>query len=103
VDYKVIWTDEALSDVEEIAEFIEKDSHFYASVVVTNIINTTRNLATYPLAGSIVPEENNKYLREHFIYNYRVIYEIREFLIYILAVVHGRRLLIPVIKDRIKE
>jgi len=103
MDYKVIWTDEALSDVEEIAKFIEKDSHFYASVVVTNIINTTRNLVSYPFAGSIVPEENNKCLREHFIYSYRVIYEIRKSAIYILAVVHGRRLLYPAFKDRINE
>ncbi|MDA3885675.1 MAG: type II toxin-antitoxin system RelE/ParE family toxin [Candidatus Delongbacteria bacterium] len=103
MDYKVIWTDEALSDVEEIAEFIEKDSHFYASVVVTNIINATRNLESYHNSGSIVPEEGNKFLRENIIYNYRLIYEIIETSIYVLAVVHGRRLLNPVIKDRIKN
>ena len=103
MDYKVIWTDEALSDIEEIAEFIEKDSHFYASVVVTNILSTTRKLVSFPYSGSIVPEESNKFLREHFIYSYRVIYEIRDFSIYVLAVVHGRRLLNPVIKDRIEE
>ena len=29
--YKVIWTKEALADIEAIAEYIEKDSFFYAS------------------------------------------------------------------------
>ena len=42
MDYEVIWTDEALCDVEEIAKYIEKDSFFYASSVVTKIIDTTR-------------------------------------------------------------
>ena len=42
MDYEVIWTDESLCDVESIAKYIEKDSFFYASSVVTKIIDTTK-------------------------------------------------------------
>jgi toxin ParE1/3/4 len=101
MDYKIVWTDEALTDVEDIAEYISRDSFYYAGAVVTNIINTTKNLESYPFAGSVVPEENNKFLREHLVYSYRIIYEIKETTVYVLAVVHGSRLLSPVLKERI--
>jgi len=101
MDYKVIWTDEALEDIEKIAEYIEKDSHYYASSVVTKILNTTRNLSTFPYSGRILPEEENDNVREHFVYSYRVIYEIINSLIYVLAVVHGKSLLYPKYRKRI--
>ena len=41
MDYQVIWSLEALTDLEEIAEYIERDSHFYACSVVTKILSTT--------------------------------------------------------------
>ena len=44
MDYKVIWSDEALRDIEAIAAYIERDSHFYASSVVTRILETTKLL-----------------------------------------------------------
>ena len=72
MDYEVIWTDEALCDVEEIAKYIEKDSFFYASSVVTKIIDTTRLFESFPFAGRIIPEENDESVREHFVYSYRV-------------------------------
>ena len=63
MDYEVIWADEALCDVEEIAQYIEKDSFFYASSIVTKIIGTTRHLELFPFAGRIVPEENKASVR----------------------------------------
>lgn len=50
-------------------------------------------IATHPLAGRSVPELNDKAIRERFLYNYRVIYEVRAECVDILAVLHGRRLL----------
>lgn len=101
--YKVIWTDEALEDVERIAEYIEKDSHCYTSSVVTNIIDIARNLAVFPFSGRVLPEEDDENVREHFAYSYRVIYEIIDSYVYVLAVVHGSRLLYPRFKKRIKR
>lgn len=93
MDYEVVWTDGAIIDVEEIAQYIQKDSPFYADSVVTKIVDTTRLLESFPLSGRAVPEENDKNVREHFIYNYRLIYEIRDSRIFVLTVVHGKRIL----------
>ena len=46
---QVIWSLEALDDVEEIAKFIERDSHFYAASVVTKILHTTKLLMAFLL------------------------------------------------------
>ena len=51
MDYKVIWTAEALTDLESIAQYIEKDSFFYASSVVSKIIDMSKLIATFPLSG----------------------------------------------------
>lgn len=103
MDYKVIWSLEALNDIEEIAKYIERDSHFYACSVVTKILSTTDLLSTLPLSGRIVPEEGNGNVREHFVFSYRIIYEICDDTIYVLAVVHGKRMLYPGFKKRIKD
>ena len=100
MDYRVIWSLEAVEDVEEIAKYIERDSHIYAASVVTKILRTTSLLKTFPLSGRIVPEEGDDNIREHFVFSYRIIYEIRGEVIYILAVVHGKRLLSPQLENR---
>lgn len=46
-----------------------------------------------PRLGRIVPELSDPNVRERFVYSYRVIYELRESAIEILAVIHGKRLL----------
>ena len=98
--YKVIWTKEALADIEAIAEYIEKDSFFYASSVVSKILDVAKFISTFPFSGRVVLEKNNEVVLEHFVYSYRVIYEIRKDAVYILAVVHGKRILPQEIKER---
>jgi toxin ParE1/3/4 len=89
--YKVIWTEEALSDIEKIAEYIEKDSPFHASLVVTKIFALSDLIVTFPFSGRVVPEEYNNHIREHFVYSYRVIYEVYDEQIAVIAVVHGKQ------------
>ena len=102
MDYQVVWSLEALNDIEEIAIYIERDSHFYAASVVTRILQKTSILKTFPFSGRVVPEEMDDNVREHFVFSYRVIYEIRDNFVYVLAVVHGKRMLYPEFEDRIK-
>lgn len=61
-----------------------------------------RAIAEQPQAGRIVPELGNVQIRERFLYSYRVLYEIDEQRIDILAVIHGKRLL-ESIEDRFTE
>lgn len=53
---KVRWSLEAAQDLESIAEYIARDSENYARLVVTKVLDSTRNFQTFPNAGRGVPE-----------------------------------------------
>jgi toxin ParE1/3/4 len=101
VDYKVVWSPAALEDVESLAEYIARDSEFYARAVVDKILNAARKLKDFPSAGRIVPELEDETIRERFVYSYRLIYRLESNRITILAIIHGKRLSESLI-DRIK-
>jgi addiction module RelE/StbE family toxin len=90
---KLIWSEEALEDIESIATYIEKDSPVYAKSVVSKFFEKVELLPDFQKMGRIVPEINQENIRELFIYSYRLIYKIETENIVIIAVVHGRRLL----------
>lgn len=62
--YAVEWSPRAIEDVEAIAYYIAADSAIYAAAVVKNILETTRKLARFPLAGRMVPEFADENIRE---------------------------------------
>ncbi len=81
----VIWSQPARADLRSIHDFIAHDSRFYAKKVVQDI------LEQLPRAGKKVPELNEDQVRELPLYSYRIIYEIKDQGIFVLAVVHKRR------------
>jgi addiction module RelE/StbE family toxin len=87
------WSEEALEDVESIANYIEKDSPTYAKSVVSKFFEKAELLQDFSELGRKVPEINNPQIREIFVYSYRLIYKIERTKILFIAVVHGRRLL----------
>jgi toxin ParE1/3/4 len=89
----VRWSPQAISDVQAIAEYIERDSPFYAKAVVTKIMDSTRQLAEFPFSGRVVPELMDDKLREHIVFQYRVIYRVHDEQVTITAVIHGKRML----------
>jgi toxin ParE1/3/4 len=91
--YSVVWSPNALDDVDEIAAYIARDSPTYAAAVVEKILDITRNLQNFPLLGRIVPESNEESIRERFVYSYRLIYQVQQETVTIIAVVHEKRLL----------
>jgi toxin ParE1/3/4 len=91
--YRVAWSPRAVEDLEAIAEFISADSTAYAAAVTKTILNTARNLSSFPLSGRVVPELGDETIREWFAYSYRIIYRIENNVVTIAAVVHGKRLL----------
>ena len=101
MDCKVEWSPEALKDIEFIARYISRDSVFYASAVVEKLLRIGRELAQFPLSGRIVPEINDKSIRERIVYGYRLIYRLQDETITVAAVIHGKRLLDP-IRERIQ-
>lgn len=92
MDYKIIWSPEAIEDLQSIAEYIQRDSEFYGRAVVAKILEVSRSIKDFPLIGKIVPELENENIRERFVYSYRLVYQIKKQQILIVAVIHGRRL-----------
>ena len=56
MDYQVVWSPEALVDVEAIASYIARDSAAYAQAVVERILETARQVCEFPFLGRMVPE-----------------------------------------------
>ena len=92
-DQVVVWSLEALEDVNDIAAYIARDSAFYAAAVVEKVLATATGLNQFPESGRVVPELNQSNIRERFVYSYRLIYRVEPERILVTAVVHGRRLL----------
>lgn len=99
-DQVVVWSPEALEDVDDIAAYITRDSAFYAAAVVEKLLVTAAKLNQFSQSGRIVPELNQPDIRERFVYSYRLIYRIEPAKVLVTAVVHGRRLLDDTIASR---
>lgn len=87
----VRWSVPAKNDLKKIFDYLAKDSKYYAKKVTNEIVDKTILLNKFPQMGRIVPEINELNIREFFIYSYRLIYEIENNNIEILAIVHGKR------------
>lgn len=87
----VIWSDPARADLRSIHYFIAHNSTHYAKKVSHDIVARTDGLKGLPRIGKTVPELGNENIRELSLYSYRIIYEIREPDIVVLAVIHKRR------------
>lgn len=102
MDLEVKWSPEATEDLESIAEYIARDSEYYARAIVTEILSVSRSINEFPLIGRIVPEIGDENIRERFIYSYRLVYRVEPERILIVAVIHGKRLL-ENIAERIED
>jgi toxin ParE1/3/4 len=92
---RLVWSTEAIEDIESIASYIERDSLWYAKAVASKIVETAETIPDYPELGHVVPEIGESTIRERFVYSYRVIYRIEPERILVAAVIHGSRLLQP--------
>lgn len=53
---QVIWTEQATEDIRRIAEYIEVESPYYASLIVRRLYNKVEHLRQFPEIGRLVPE-----------------------------------------------
>jgi toxin ParE1/3/4 len=84
----------AIDDLNQIAEYIAKDSPRYADITIDKIFARTNILITFPMCGRMVPELGVRNIREIIEGNYRIIYQIMsDTRIEILTVHHGARIL----------
>jgi addiction module RelE/StbE family toxin len=90
---KVILTEQALEDLEEIENYVSKSSVKMGRLLVSKFFDKFELIASFPEMGRIVPEFKNSYLREIFQSKYRIIYLVTDQNIEILRIIHGSKLI----------
>ncbi len=88
---KVMWTESAWRDLEEVTDYIARDSSHYAAAFVREARDAARTLAYLSERGRTVPEFNDPSIRELFVRSYRLIYQVAEKAVYIIGFIHGAR------------
>lgn len=88
---RVEWSDLASGDLDDLVRYISRDSAFYARRFGQKVVLATRRLREFPESGRMVPEAENKTLREIIVQGYRVMYRMETDRVLVLAVMHGSR------------
>ena len=90
---QVIWTEPALQDLNEIAEFIALDKTSAANILVQKVFSVTERLEKYPKSGRKLPElESSRYL-ELVVNPCRIFYRVEKDKVFILYVMRSERML----------
>jgi toxin ParE1/3/4 len=74
----VIWSPQAIRDVESIRAFIAQDSPSYAELEARRIVAAVERLRTFPASGRTVPERPHAAIREIILPPYRIVYRLRD-------------------------
>lgn len=90
---ELIWSPQALRDIESIRAYIAEDSPRVAELVVGRIIKAVERLKAFPESGRMVPERNNPEIREVIEAPYRLVYRVRTGAVEIITVFRASRLL----------
>jgi len=73
---KVIWSDDAIADLAALVRYIAEDNRDAAEKTGRAILEQTRLLEEFPLAGKVLPEEGRAAVREIQLPPWRLIYEV---------------------------
>ena len=88
----VVWSPEALRDLEAIRGYIARDSAAYADLVVRRIVAAVERLRMFPESGRVVPERSDPSIREVIVRPYRVVYRLHDSTVQIVTVFRASRL-----------
>jgi toxin ParE1/3/4 len=93
MDFKVIWSDEAISDLHEICSYIANHDPKAGERMGRGILDHVRILASFPFIGPTYPRGARGPLREIVFRSYRIFYDVSEETrrVEILHVWHGAR------------
>ena len=88
---RVEWSDCARDDLDDLVRYIGRDSELYARRFAERVVLATRRLQSFPESGRMIPEAEDKALREIIVQGYRVMYRLETNRALVLAVMHGSR------------
>ena len=87
----LVWSPQALTDVEEIRTYIALDSRSYADLTAQRIMAAVERLKTFPDSGRMVPERQSPEVREVVSGSFRIVYRRKEHVVEIVTVFRGSR------------
>ena len=90
---QIIWTSNAIKDLDSIAEYIEIDSEIAAKKFIKEIISKVDSLTSYPFKGRPIPESIPGGYRQILHKSYRIIYRIEDLKVFISSIYHQKKLL----------
>jgi toxin ParE1/3/4 len=93
MDFRVIWSDEAIADLRGICSYIAQDNPQAALRTGNGILDHVRILAQFPFIGPTYPKGARGPLREIVFRPYRIFYDVSEESgrVHILHVWHAAR------------
>ena len=97
---RIIWAPGTQAALDAALDCIAQDSLSGAQKVLDGALALAESLETLSERGRVVPELQNPAIREVFVHSYRLIYEIRESEIQVVAFLHGARDFVRWIQDQ---
>jgi toxin ParE1/3/4 len=88
---KAVWSDQALSRLIEIQDFIAQANPQAAADLIQKIVERGDGLSRFPQMGRTVPEIPGSDLREIIEGRYRIVYRVRGRRVEIITVFEGHR------------
>jgi len=88
---RIVWTFQAVQDVQAIRAYIGRDSPRYAALVAEQIVEAVGRLENFPSSGRVVPELQDETLREVILGNFRIVYRVTGEEVQVLTVFHAAR------------
>lgn len=88
---KIVWTEPALSDLNNIAEYIALDKINAATALVQKVFSAIDRLEQFPNSGRSPPELNDSRYREIIVGPCRIFYRTEKQTVYIIYVMRSER------------
>ena len=88
---RVAWAETAADDLEQVSNYIARDSPRYAAAFVREVLDAARSLTDLAERGRIVPEFGDADIRELLVRSYRLSYHLGPDVVSIIGFIHGAR------------
>ncbi len=88
---RIRWAPGAIADLEDVCEFISRDSEYYAALFAKRIIAIVESIPDFPLAGRALSEYEDKNIRERIFKNYRIVYRLKGGYVEIAAICNSAK------------
>jgi toxin ParE1/3/4 len=93
MDFKIVWTDPALNDLQDLVSHIAQDSPAVAERVGNEILARIDLLMNHPFMGAVYRRSRQRDIREVLCRKYRIFYRVidEDRRVEVLTVWHGAR------------